>query len=380
MDPHLSSRFVKDKARRLGFVSVGVTTPEPPDHLDVYRAWVARGHHGEMDYLASERGLARRARPRDLLPECESIVVVAAPYSPCPSSDGTARVAAYALGEDYHQVLVDRMRALVTALEVHVGHPVPHRLYTDTGPILERELAQRAGLGWIGKNTCLIDPQRGSYLLLGEILLGLRLEADAPFIEDRCGSCTRCLEACPTRCILPNRTLDATRCISYLTIETRAEIAPELRPVIGDWVFGCDICQDVCPWNVRFARPADDAALAPRPFLDPAQLSAFLDLDEIGYRTHLGRSPLKRAKRRGLVRNAAVAAGNSRNPEYVGALVGLLGDSDPLVRCHAAWGLGQIGGAEARRALEGAAYRESEPDVLQEIGAALDRASPPPTQ
>ena len=373
MDPNLSSRFVKEQARRLGFVSAGVTTAEPPNHLDVYREWIARGRHGDMDYLAAERALEMRARPKDLLPECESIVVVAAPYSPRLNSGGTARVAAYALGEDYHQVLVDRMRALVTALEGHVGRPVPHRLYTDTGPILERELAQRAGLGWIGKNTCLIDPQRGSYLLLGEILLGLRLEPDAPFVEDRCGSCTRCVEACPTGCILPDRTLDATRCISYLTIETRGGIAPELRPAIGDWVFGCDVCQDVCPWNVRFAGPADDAAFAPRPFLDPAQLGTFLDLDEIGYRTHLGRSPLKRAKRRGLVRNAAVAAGNSRDAEYVGTLAGLMADSEPLVRLHAAWGLGEIGGPEARRALEEAAHREREVGVLQEIAAALAR-------
>ncbi|MGH2605032.1 MAG: tRNA epoxyqueuosine(34) reductase QueG, partial [Anaerolineales bacterium] len=353
------------------------TTPESPDHLDVYREWVARGRHGDMDYLAAERALERRARPKDLLPECESIVVVAAPYSSRPRRDGTARVAAYAVGEDYHQVLVDRMRVLVTALEVHMGHPVPHRLYADTGPILERELAQRAGLGWIGKNTCLIDPQRGSYLLLGEILLGLRLVADQPFVEDRCGSCTRCLEACPTHCILPDRTLDATRCISYLTIETRGEIEPELRPAIGDWVFGCDICQDVCPWNLRFARPADDAAFAPRPFLDPAQLTAFLDLDEEGYRTHLGRSPLKRAKRRGLLRNAAVTAGNSRDAEYVGTLARRLDDSEPLVRRHAAWGLGAIGGPEARRSLEEAAGRETDTGVLQEIAAALAQSTSP---
>lgn len=377
MDPHLSSRFVKDQARRLGFVSVGITTPEPPDHLEVYREWIARGRHGEMDYLAAEPALARRSRPKDLLPECESIVVVAAPYSPPSGRQGTARVAAYALGDDYHQVLVERMHALVTALELHLGHPVPHRVYTDTGPILERELAQRAGLGWIGKNTCLIDPQRGSYLLLGEILLGLRLESDAPFIEDRCGSCTRCLEACPTHCILPDRTLDAARCISYLTIETKGEIAFDLRPAIGDWVFGCDVCQEVCPWNVRFARPAEDAALAPRPFLDPPQVGGFLDLDKATYRTSLGRSPLKRAKRRGLVRNAAVAAGNSRNPDYVGALVGLLGDSEPLIRGHAAWGLGEIGGDEARRALEDAARREGEAHVLQEIAAALARLTSP---
>lgn len=377
MDPSLTTGFVKDTARALGFASVGVTTPDAPGHLDVYRAWISQDRHGEMDYLATARALTRRAHPRDLLPECQSIVVVAAPYSPRSRSAGTARVGAYAQGDDYHQVLMDRMRALVQALEVHLGRPIPHRLYTDTGPILERELAQRAGIGWIGKNTCLIDPGSGSFLLLGEILLGLRLEADAPFREDRCGTCTRCLEACPTHCILPDRTLDATRCISYLTIETKGGIAPDLRSAIGDWVFGCDICQQVCPWNVRFAPASEDPAFAPRPFLDPPSLAALLELGPDDYRTHLARSPLKRAKRRGLVRNAAVAAGNSRSPGYVDALARLMDDPEPLVRGHAAWALAEIGGDRARRALDEAARRETEAGVRREIAAAQARINSP---
>src|SRR5512139_3833352 len=182
------------------------------------------------------------------------------------------RVAAYAWGEDYHTVLTERLQQLVVFIETHLGSPFPYRIYTDTGPLLERELAQRAGLGWIGKNTCLINPQAGSYFLLGEVLLGVALEPDAPFIADRCGSCTRCLEACPTGCILPDRTIDARRCISYLTIELKGIIPVELRPAIGNWVFGCDICQEVCPWNQRFARTQGEAAFTARPGLSTPRL------------------------------------------------------------------------------------------------------------
>ena len=170
----------------------------------------------------------------------------------------TQRIASYAHGDDYHDILPARMKELVQFIEEQVGGPVQNRYYTDTGPILERDLAQRAGIGWIGKNTCLINPKQGSYFLLSEILLDLELEPDPPFTTDHCGTCTRCIEACPTDCILPNRTLDARRCISYLTIELKDDIPLELRDKIGDWVFGCDICQQVCPWN-RFAAEGDPA-------------------------------------------------------------------------------------------------------------------------
>jgi epoxyqueuosine reductase len=224
-----------------------------------------------MAYLATERSRARRADPREILPECRSILVLATPYSPpdialSGTSEAreveahglTGHIASYAWGEDYHDVLPARMKELVQFIETQVGGPVKHRWYTDTGPILERDLAQRAGIGWIGKNTCLISPKFGSYFLLSEILLDLALEPDSPFITDHCGTCTRCIEACPTDCILPDRTIDASRCISYLTIELKDEIPSELRDKIGNWVFGCDICQIVCPWN-RFAGEGDDA-------------------------------------------------------------------------------------------------------------------------
>jgi epoxyqueuosine reductase len=203
-----------------------------------------------------------------------------------------------------------RLRDLATFVEANIGRSVAHRAYVDTGPVLERELAVRAGLGWFGKNTMLINRKLGSWFFLGELLLDLELEIDPPFTADHCGKCTRCIEACPTNCILPERVLDASNCISYLTIELKSnEMTPELRPLVGDWIFGCDVCQEVCPWN-RFARPAGESAFRPRPGLPTLDLIELLALDEEGFRRRFSGSPIKRAKRHGLQRNAAVALGN----------------------------------------------------------------------
>jgi epoxyqueuosine reductase len=252
-----------------------------------------------------------------------------------------------------------------------VGHPVPNRWYTDTGPLLERELAQRAGLGWIGKNTCLIHPGLGSYFLLSEILLGLELEPDEPFTAERCGSCTRCIQACPTGCILPDHTLDARRCISYLTIELKGSIPPELRSKIGGWVFGCDICQQVCPWN-RFAIPTSDPAFTLHADLLGVDLSEELTLTPEAFNTKFRRSPIRRARRRGYMRNIAVVLGNNYDQGAVPALVRALeNDREALVRGHAAWALGQLGGEMARHTLENALYSEADPMVLEEIQNAL---------
>jgi epoxyqueuosine reductase len=369
---------VKSEARRLGFPLVGVTTPDPPPHLAIFEDWLAAGRQGEMAYLANERARQRRADPRLILPECQSILVLGMPYDPpypamLPAiGDGKAgRVAAYAWGADYHQVISDRLAALVAFIEVQAERAVPRRWYTDTGPILERELAQRAGLGWIGKNTCLINPQSGSYFLLAEVLLGLALEADPPFLPDRCGSCTRCLEACPTNCILPDRTIDARRCISYLTIELKGAISVELRPLLGSWVFGCDVCQQVCPWNQRFARPAGDPALTARPGVTSPDLAEELGLNPQEFNRKFRRSPVKRAKRRGYLRNVAVALGNTGGESALPALAGGLHDPEPLVRGHAAWALGQVGGRHARLLLEQALGSEVDPSVQAEIQTAL---------
>ena len=384
---------VKAEAHRLGFDLVGVTTPDTPPHYGVYERWLAAGRHGEMGYLATERARQRRADPRQILPECRSILLLGIRYSKNRSESSlslrgrklygdqeegdsgiTGSVAAYAWGDDYHNVLPERLQALVAFIEAQVGGKVPNRWYTDTGPILERDLAQRAGLGWIGKNTCLINPALGSYFLLAEILLGLDIEPDQPFAHDRCGSCRRCIEACPTGCILPDRTIDSQRCISYLTIELKGIIPHDLRPLVGDWVFGCDVCQQVCPWNQRFAPSGGDPSFAPRSGLSCPDLIQELALSPQEFNFKFKRSPVTRAKRRGYLRNVVVALGNAGDPKAVPGLAHtLLNDPDPLVRGHAAWALGCIGDKNAVAWLEESASQEEDSYVLGEINMALKR-------
>ena len=338
---------IKDQARRLGFTLAGVTTPEPPPHLSTFERWLDAGRYGDMHYLADERSRVRRANPRLILPECKSLLVLAAPYADPKSAEAsegpgpTGRVAAYAWGDDYHNVFTAKLQELVTFIEGQVGYPVPNRSYTDTGPILERDLAQRAGLGWIGKNTCLINPEHGSYFLLAEILLGLELDPDLPFVTDHCGTCTRCIDACPTECILPDRTIDARRCISYLTIELKDDIPEALRPLLGNWVFGCDICQMVCPWN-RFATEKVDVAFSPRHDVPCPNLIRELDLAPDDFNRRFKNSPVKRAKRRGYFRNVTVAAGNSQDTNTVPALENAQNDAEELVRRHAFWALEKV--------------------------------------
>jgi epoxyqueuosine reductase len=335
---------IKDQARQLGFFLAGVTLPEAPPHYSTFENWLAQGHYGTMDYLATERSRARRANPREILPECKSILVLATPYAPPlleeerPGAKEIGSIASYALGDNYHNILPARMKELVQFIEEQVGVPVKNRYYTDTGPILERDLAQQAGIGWIGKNTCLINPKVGSYFFISEILLDLELEPDLPFITDHCGTCTRCIQACPTDCILPNRTLDATRCISYLTIELKDDIPVELRDKMGDWTFGCDICQMVCPWN-RFAPQGDPAFDAVRP---PRSLSEELSLTPQAFNQHFKGTPVKRAKRLGYVRNVAVALGNSGDMHHLPVLQTVLNDEEPIVRDHAQWAIDKI--------------------------------------
>jgi epoxyqueuosine reductase len=341
------TQAIKNEARHLGFALAGITPPDAPPHLSTYENWLKLGRHASMAYLAEGRARERRADPRRILPDCRSILVLAIRY-PDPKNDpdeqstpGSGRVAAYAWGRDYHLVLPERLEALAAFIETQVGHPVAHRCYTDTGPLLERDLAQRAGLGWIGKNTCLIHPRLGSYFLLAEILLALELEPDLPFTTDRCGTCTRCIDACPTACILPDRTLDAGRCISYLTIENKAEIPAELRSQVGNWVFGCDVCQQVCPWN-KFAAEEYDPAFAPHPGVPAPDLKADQSLSPAGFNLKFKDSPVQRARRRGYLRNVAVALGNSHDPGAAPALKAALADDEPLVRQHAAWALERI--------------------------------------
>jgi epoxyqueuosine reductase len=373
------TQVIKEQAHRLGFALAGITTPEPLPHAQVFEGWLREGRQGEMAYLDSPRSKRCRAYPKNILPDCRAVLVLAAPYSPPPRLVLSGRddvfplgsIAAYAWGDDYHTVLAGRLHNLVEFIERQVGQPVPHRWYTDTGPLLERELAQRAGLGWIGKNTCLINPYQGSYFFLAEILLGIELEPDQPFMVDRCGSCRRCVSACPSGCILPDRTLDARHCISYLTIELKGPIPPGLRPLLGTHVFGCDVCQQVCPWN-RFASKWVDPTFTTHLVQPEINLLEQLALSASQFNTIYCHSPIKRAKRRGYLRNIAVAFGNLHHPQAVGALAQQLAqEPEPLVRQHLAWALGQIGGILATKALERLLESEADPLVRQEVQNSL---------
>ncbi len=367
---------MKQEALRLGFNLVGITTPDPPANFAIYESWLSQGHHAEMGYMSSERARLRRSDPRLILPECQAIIALAINYLPKTTiinrEASEFQIAAYALGDDYHNVLIKRMKRIVEFIQDRVGREVHYKMYTDTGPLLERELAQRAGLGWIGKNSCLIHPRSGSFFLLGEILLDIPLPPDEPFSHDRCGTCTRCIDACPTQCILPNRTVDSRKCISYWTIEAKNAIPAELRPLHADWIFGCDICQQVCPYNNTFAKPSEAPAFQLRSSLETATLDYILNLDPHNWRRDFISSPLLRSKRRGLLRNAAVVAGNTSDRRYVTRLISLLEqDPEPLVRAHTAWALGRIRSSKALDSLRAARSNEGSPEVIKEIEAAL---------
>jgi epoxyqueuosine reductase len=372
MDITELARLIKEEAHKLGFVLAGITTPDPPDHLEQVDSWLSSGYHGTMEWIAGDDSRSKRADPRLILPECQSILVLAIPYPHPRGNLHGGNIAAYALNQDYHLVLEKRLQLLVQKLEGWAGGPVPNRWYTDTGPILEKELARRAGLGWMGKNTLLINRENGSYFLLAEILLGIELLPDPPHTESFCGSCTRCLETCPTGALVAPYTLDARRCTSYLTIENREGIPLDLRTRMGDWVFGCDICQLVCPWN----KPGAEyhgilEELQPRQELVDLDLIAELKLTQDEFSARFRGSPIKRARRRGYLRSTAVALGNRGEADAVPALTAALNDEEELVRGHAAWALGRIGGSLARQVLEAAEQKESHPAVRDEISHAL---------
>ncbi len=379
---------IKEQARELGFGLVGVASVEESAHMDLYREWVEDGRHGDMGYLAREDAVARRADLRQTLPSVRSAIVVAHDYFQedppgVPADPARGVIARYARGQDYHGTIEKRLRALHRWIEASVEDPVEGRVYVDTGPILERELAVRAGVGWFGKNTMLIHPKRGSYFFLGLLLLDLDLDADAPFQEDHCGTCRSCLDACPTGALLGRDpsgapVMDAPRCISYLTIEHRGPIPVELRPLMGNRVYGCDICQEVCPWNERFAEPAEEEAYRVRKGLDGPALVELADqllvVDDEGFRELFRGSAIKRAKRAGLLRNVCVALGNWGAAEAVLVLVRALEDTEALVRGHAAWALGRVGTDGAREALSQARREETTSEVRQEITDAISGA------
>ena len=370
---------IQAEAHTLGFSLVGVTRPQKPPHFETFQQWLDLDRHGQMAYLSRPENVQRRKNPQLIMPETQSILSLAVLYSSAarvpdrlPPAELRGRVAAYAWGKDYHLVIPPRLDQLAEKIAGLTGRPVRHKRYTDTGPILEHDLAQQAGLGWIGKNTCLISPKLGSYFFLSELFLDVDLEPDPPFSFDRCGSCQRCIQACPTGCILPDRTLDATRCISYLTIENKREIPLALRSEMGNWIFGCDICQEVCPWNLRFAPENGDPSFDPLPGIPAPNLLEDLRLTPEGFNRKFKDSPIQRSRRRGYLRNCCVALGNQPDSASIPQLAStLLSEPEPLVRRHAAWALGKIGTPHARQPLEKALQFENDPAVVQEIQQAL---------
>ena len=364
------ARLAKAHAYALGFELAGIAALGPADTADAFDDWIDAGRAGVMHYL--ERGAEKRRDSRRPLPGTTHAIVVALDYG---GREPSGPVARYARGEDYHDVMDAKLRELHARLEADVGRTIVGKPYVDTGPLLERDLARRAGLGWFGKNTNLLNPTLGSFFFLGALVLDLELETDAPFEADRCGTCTRCIDACPTNAIVAPRELDATRCISYLTIELKEEIALELREPMGELIYGCDICQEVCPWNHRFARELKVPEFAPRAVLasNDARTIAreILAMSPSEFSVAFKGSPMKRAKLRGLKRNAAVVLGNALDASAVTVLSGALSDDESLIREHAAWALGKIRSPAALESLLSRAAIETDQRVRAVLRAAI---------
>lgn len=372
MSPAQLTSELKAEALRLGFSLAAACPAVSPVGATRLGEWLHLGYGGEMDYI----GLRQQAYadPGMVLEGARSILMLTLNYrtaDPQPPQDGEGRISRYAWGPaDYHDVIHQRLKQLVKLVETREPG-AKARGVVDSAPLLEREFAELAGLGWIGKHTLLLSRQQGSYFFLAALLTDQELVYDEPQDADHCGSCTACLDACPTEAFVQPHLLDATRCISYLTIELDGPIPRELRPGIGDWLFGCDVCQDVCPWN-RFAPLANEPAFEPRQDApsNPVQLAELFHLDDDSFRRRFRHTPLWRAKRRGLLRNAAIVLGNQQSSAALPALLRGLNDSESLVRGASAWGLGEIGTEEANAALKERLADEEDACVRKEIEAA----------
>ncbi len=382
---------IKAYAREVGFDAVGIARAEPfVEEGRVTRERVEAGHYSGMPWFTAERA-DFSSDPRNLLPTARSIVSLAMSYRPdgLPPAGGPGaprgRVSSYAWGRDYHTVLKERMEQVVAFIRVFHGSEQQARTLVDTARIIDRAAARRAGVGWVGKHTNVITKEAGSWVFLGEILTELELTPDAP-LRTNCGSCDLCLRVCPTKAIVAPYTVDSNRCISYLTIEHRGAIPRELRPLMGAWIFGCDLCQEVCPPNRRAGAPAHQefrpgATLPDAPDADAdaalaaPELIPLLRITPDEFTSRFGRTPIKRAKREGLQRNVAVALGNSGDRAAVPALARALREEALLVRLHAAWALGRLGGTEAEDALRQALLIETDAGVRAEAQSALEDLS-----
>jgi epoxyqueuosine reductase len=389
------TQHILDHALTLGFDVAAATPITAPRYAAEYADWLAAGRHSEMAYLA-DRGPVR-LDPVRLAPGARSMIVLAVNYNAGPppvewDDPRHGRIARYAWSPDYHDVIKPKLYSLDAFIRQQTGRQMLGKACVDTAPLLERDFAEQAGLGFIGRNTCLITPGLGSWTFLSALLVPEVLERRVVHLSSMqngswfrsgvgetislsaahpgCGACTRCLTACPTNAFAGPHILDARRCISYLTIELRGPIPADLRPLMGNWVFGCDVCQCVCPYN-RHAAASAWPTLAPYPAQAAPWLADLLALDDATFRARYRGTPVMRTKRRGLVRNACVAAGNSADRSLIPALTPLLHDSEPLVRGHAAWALGQLDGAEAEDALREVRDMETDAWVGEEIAAVL---------
>ena len=367
------TRGLKAAARRLGFVLSGACPAVTAAGFPHLQAWLARGYAGEMRYL-SDRAAAYE-HPRSVLDGVRSLLMLALPYrsdEPNPTAAGQGRISRYAWGAaDYHDVIHGKLKSLAATAR-RLAPDVRVRGVTDTAPLLERDFARLAGLGWIGKNTMLINRFEGSWLFLAALLLDCELEYDQPHAADHCGTCTACLDACPTAAFPQPYVLDARRCISYLTIELRSAVPAEFRSTSGDWLFGCDVCQDVCPWN-RKSSTTTEAGFWPVDGSNPVALLALFALDDDQFRQRFRHTPLWRTRRRGILRNAAILLGNNPPANAVPALQRGLADQEPLVRAACAWALGRIGTATALDVLRERLPTEKEAQVVQEIETGLGK-------
>ena len=370
------TQSLKREAQRLGFDLAGVCPAVEPSGLTRFHEWLASGYAGEMTYLAERRDAY--AHPRHVLDGVRSLLMLSMNYdtaSPAVPGPTEGRVSRYAWGTDYHDTIHERLKRLAVFLREQVPG-VRVRGVVDTAPLMEREFARLAGLGWLGKNTLLLNKQRGSWFFLAALLTDAELAYDQPHASDHCGTCRACLDACPTGALFDEYVLDATRCISYLTIELRSAIPEGLRQGVGEWLFGCDICQEVCPWNGS-STAAGESGFRPRDDLNAVELPGLFSLDEAAFRQRFRHSPLWRAKRRGLLRNAAIVLGNGRDPRALPALLLGLKDDEPLVRGACAWALARFRESLAAKALARQARLESDAGVRREIEAALkDLAEP----
>ena len=361
-------------ANELGFELVGITPAEQSQTIQRYREWIDKGYAGEMAYL--ERHLPLKEDTRRLLQEAKSVISLAMNYytvdppNELLNDPSRGQISRYAWGDDYHDLIRERLTYLVDYIKSTAETEIKSRVFVDSGPVLEREFAQKAKLGWIGKNTNLINWRSGSWYFLAEVLVNLELEDTNEPLRGSCGTCTKCIEACPTDAIVEPNWLDSRLCISYLTIELRDSIPKELRPQMGNLIFGCDICQEVCPWNSK-AKPTTEPAFQPRIGNLAPELLSLVNLTQTEFSRKFKGSPIKRAKRKGFLRNVLVAIGNWGSRSAVPSLEKALLDDEPLIRGHAAWALGQIGGRNAINILENQLTCETDPDVISEIQDAL---------